>query len=208
MLKSIVIVTIAVLNLEPVETAYQEEFGYTTVEQSTVSQELAGVWAAPQMQGREYLLMKADSEADVFLRFVQLPGVQGYKAMTTHGWNATELLVKDPDKVAAQLEDSAFKIIGAPKDLWQAPNAPRAMQVLGPGEEVMYLTRNVDFSTSAAVDRVFIMVLAGPSMASLASFYGDTLGLEVSAATPFNISVVSNAQGLPAADSYPSAHAE
>jgi hypothetical protein len=203
MLKSIIIVTIAVLNLEPVETAYQEEFGYTTVEQSTVGKDLAGVWDAPHMQGRDYLLMKADSEQEVFLRFVQLPGVQGYKGMTTHGWNATELLVLDPDKMAAQLEDSAFKIIGAPKDLWQAPNAPRAMQVLGPGEEVVYLTRNVDFSTSAAVDRVFIMVLAGPSMTSLANFYGDTLGLEVSDATPFNISAVSNAQGLPAETLYP-----
>ena len=59
MLKTIVIVTIAVLNLDSVETAYQDELGYTTVEQSSVTESQAAVWAAPHMQGSEYLLMKA-----------------------------------------------------------------------------------------------------------------------------------------------------
>ena len=53
----------------------------------------------------------------------------GHEAMTTHGWNATELLVKDPDPLAEKLAGSAFRMIGAPKDLWPAPDAPRAMQV-------------------------------------------------------------------------------
>ena len=82
--------------------------------------------------------------------------------MTTFGWNATELLVKDPDALAEQLvTGSAFRMIGPPKDLWAAPDAPRAMQVKGPGNEVLYLTRNLDFDFSGYVDRVFIMVVGG-----------------------------------------------
>ena len=177
MLKTIVIVTITVLNLGSIESAYQQEFSYKTVEQGSVSGELAEVWAAPNMEGRDYLIMQADSDSEVYLRFVELPGVQGYAPMTTHGWNATELLVEDPDQLASQLVDSAFVTIGPPKDLWQAPNAPRAMQVQGPGDEVLYLTRNGDFVTKTAVDRVFIMVLAGPSMQAFADFYGEKLGV-------------------------------
>ena len=203
MLKTIIVVTIAVLNLESVETAYQEEFGYSTIEQSAVSEDLAATWGAPHMQGSKYLLMQAESEAEVYLRFVQNPEVQGYAPMTTHGWNATELLVKDPDALAEQLVDSEFEIIGPAKDLWPAPDAPRAMQVQGPGNEVVYLTRNNDFVTKTAVDRAFIMVLGGPSMQAFADFYGNKLGLQVGDATPFNISVVSRAQQLPPDTTYP-----
>jgi hypothetical protein len=49
----------------------------------------------------------------------------------THGCNATELLVTDPDAVAAQLEGSAFRVIGAPKNLGPGENASRAFQALG-----------------------------------------------------------------------------
>ncbi len=203
MLKTIIVVTIAVLNLDSVETAYQAEFGYTTVEQSAVSEELAAVWGASHMRGSQYLLMQPESEAEVYLRFVESPGVQGYAPMTTHGWNATELLALDPDQLAAQLADSEFEIIGEPKDLWPAPDAPRAMQVQGPGDEVIYLTRNNDFETRTAVDRVFIMVLGGPSMQAFSDFYGNKLGLQVGEATPFKISVVSRAQQLPLDTTYP-----
>jgi len=203
MLKSIIVVTIAVLNLESVQTSYQEEFGYKTVEQSSVSGQLAAVWDAPQMRGRQTLLMQADSEAEVYLRFVEMPAVQGYAPLTTFGWNATELLVLDPDALAQQLEGSAFETIGPPKDLWAAPNAPRAMQVQGPGDEVLYLTRNGQFETTAAVDRVFIMVLGGPSMQAFRDFYGKKLGLQVGEATPFKISVLSRAQQQPLDTTYP-----
>jgi hypothetical protein len=202
-LKSIVIVTISVLNLASVEDAYQDHLGYTAVDQGELSAQVAGAWDAKSMTGREYLVMQPSSNEQVYLRFIENPTTEDHGAMTTHGWNATELLVKDPDTLAVQLADSPFTIIGPPKDLWAAPNAPRAMQVRGPAEEVLYLTRNVDFEFSAFVDRVFIMVLAGPSMGELNEYYSNSMGLAVGDATPFKISVVSNAQSLPADTTYP-----
>lgn len=208
MLKSIVIITLTVLNLGPVEQAYRDGLDYRTVERGAISGELSSVWNTPAATGRPFILMQPASKAEVYLRFVEGPEVDGYAPLTTFGWNATELLVTDPDALATKLEGSAFRIIGPPKDLWAAPNAPRAMQTLGPGNEILYLTRNGNFATQTFVDRVFIMVVGGPSMAGFRDFYGAKLGLTVGAATPFPISVISNAQGLPAETTYPLALAE
>jgi catechol 2,3-dioxygenase-like lactoylglutathione lyase family enzyme len=203
MLKSIVIVTIAVTRLSGIEAAYENYLGYDTVERGAVSADLAELWGAPASAGKPYLLLQPESGQNVYLRFVEGPPVDGYAPMTTHGWNATEILVKDPDAIAARLEDSPFEIIGPPKDLWDAPDAPRATQAIGPGNELLYLTRNNDFEILTDVDRVFIMVLAGPSMPAMQNFYGGVFGLEVGDATPFQIGVVSRAQGLPADTDYP-----
>lgn len=203
MLKSIIVVTISVLNLGTVETAYEEHLDYETVAHGVLSEDLTATWDTPAMTGSGYLLMQPASGEQVFLRFVENPATEGHEPMTTYGWNATELLVKDPDALAEKLADTAFRMIGPPKDLWAAPDAPRAMQVKGPGNEVLYLTRNLDFEFSGYVDRVFIMVVGGPSMDAFGEFYGGKLGLNVGDATPFEITVISNAQGLPMDTTYP-----
>lgn len=203
MLKSIVVVTIAVAQLGPVENAYERYLDYVNVGGGIVSEATATVWGAPAAAGQPYLLMRAESGHPALLRFVEAGSVEGYGPMLTHGWNATELLVKDPDALAERLEDSPFEMVGPPADLWQAPDAPRAMQAMGPGNELLYLTRNGQFEINSFVDRVFIMVLGGPSMAAFNDFYGDRLGLAVSEAQPFKIGVLSNAQALPAETTYP-----
>ncbi|MFW2406048.1 MAG: VOC family protein [Gammaproteobacteria bacterium] len=203
MLKSILIVTISVLHLGSVEKAFDEFLDYEVVERGVISAELAGAWDTPGMADRDYVLMQPESKAPVYIRFVENEYVADYEPITSYGWNATELLVKDPDAVAERLSDSPFAIIGPPKDLWAAPNAPRAMQTLGPGNEVLYLTTNANFTVETDIDRVFIMVVGGPSMDAMSAFYRDQLGLEVGDAMPFSISVVSRAQGLPADTTYP-----
>lgn len=203
MLKSIIIVTISVLNLGSVETAYEEHLDYAAVDRGVLGADLSAAWGTPAMSGQPYLLMQPASRERVFLRFIENPQTAGHEPMTTFGWNATELLVKDPDALADRLEGTAFRMIGPPKDLWVAPNAPRAMQVKGPGNEVLYLTRNLDFDYSGYVDRVFIMVVGGPSMGDFREFYGNRLGLAVGEATPFKISVIANAMGLPVDTTFP-----
>jgi catechol 2,3-dioxygenase-like lactoylglutathione lyase family enzyme len=203
MFNSIAIVTIVVQQLAAIEPAYQSHFDYRTVDRGAISDDLAAVWQAPATRERNYLLMQPADGREVYLRFVEGEEVDGYGPMRTFGWNAIELLVKDPDGLAEKLTDSAFEIVGPPKDLWAAPNAPRAMQAIGPGNELLYLTRNDNFATNLDVDRVFIMVLGGPSMAELSRFYTDKMGLKVGDATPFKINVISNALNLPAETTYP-----
>lgn len=203
MLKSIVIITISVLNLGSVEDAYKDHLNYKTVDHGALTAEIAETWNAEKMTGSKYLIMQPSSNEPVYLRFIENPTTKKHAAMTTHGWNATELLVKDPDTLAKQLADSPFTIIGPPKDLWAAPNAPRAMQVRGPAGEVLYLTRNHDFTFNAFVDRAFIMVLAGPSMADLNDYYSNKMGLGVGTVMQFPITAVSRAQNLSSDTTYP-----
>jgi hypothetical protein len=210
MLKSIFIVTMLVTRLADVESAYHEHLGYQSIERGAVSEEIAQVWAAPAMAGRRFVLMGPASGSEVYLRFIEDPSSDEAPApLTTHGWGATELLVTDPDELAWRLERSPFTVIGPPQDLYPAPKAPRAMQLRGPADEILYMTRPIPGGSrydlgvaSSFVDRSFIVVVGGPSMTDLRGFYGEVLGLVVGAPTPFTIGVLTKANGLPADTQY------
>jgi hypothetical protein len=141
---------------------------------------------------------------------IEDPAAAVPEAGTTHGWNAIESVVQDPDALVRQFEDSAFRVVGPPKDLWNSPDAPRAMQAIGPARELLYFTRvipsGMSIPISAAqvpVDRVFIVVVGGPSMKVLQDFYGRKLGLAVGEASNWQITVLSRALGLPNETTYP-----
>lgn len=211
MLKTIAIVTLLVRQLAPVEGAYRDHLDYVTVEQGAISAELAGVWGSPGMAGRDYVLMKPASGADVYLRFVKYPRApRDMRPLMTHGWNATEILVEDPDALARRLAGSPFRVIGPPLDLMTTRDSPRAMQVLGPAGELLYFTRIIPggsgFDLGAArvpVDRVFITVVGGPSMGELRRFYGQVLGLPLGEEMRWRIGVLARAHGLPETTTFP-----
>ena len=204
MLKSIVIVTLLVLDPGASETVYQEELGYRTVAQGEVSAALAGAWDAAATEGREWVLMAPDSPNEVYLRFVESSGVGNYEPMKTLGWNAVELQVEDPDALEQSLDPARFEIIGPPAFLTGGENI-RAMQVLGPDRELLYLTRVIDPTQStfnigtaeAWVDRVFIMVLGTADLAATTRFYGEGLGQSVAGPFPYRVTVLSRAWGKP-----------
>ncbi len=141
MLKSIVMVTMLVTNLNAVEEAYDSYLGYQVVEEGQIDRSLGSVWGARGMNKHPYVIMQPKSGEEVYLRFIEDKSMTNYRPMGTHGWNSTELLVEDPDALAVQLSNSSFNIIGQPYDLYPTPDAPRAMQVLGPSNEIIYLTR-------------------------------------------------------------------
>ena len=128
---------------------------------------------------------------------------RGYVPMKTPGWNAIESLVQDPDALAAKLAEkgSPFSIAGVPRSL--GPNSPiRAMQAIGPANEVLYLTNvppgsPVGRSATTFVDRPFIMIVGGTKLDAMREFYRDSLGLEVGNRTSKGrITVLNRAFGL------------
>jgi len=200
-LKAILAVTILAPDLEVMEQAYGKWLGYRVAERGVISEQLASLWGAPASAGRPYLLMQPESGEPVYLRFIETPGA-GVEPMKTLGWGSTELLVTDPDALAAQLEGSPFKIVGPPRPLSVDPKI-RVMQVIGPANEMLYLTRLLPdaagFNLGTArtfVDRVFIMVVGGPKMEVMVEFYKGLLGLPVTKPFPARVDVINRAYGL------------
>lgn len=211
MLKSIAIVTLVVRSLAGVEPAWQQGLAYTTAVRGEVSAELARAWDAPAMAGQPYLLMRPASGSSTLVRFIEAPAAAAVPApYMTYGWNATELLVRDPDALSQTLPAAGFRITGPPANLGAGETAPRAMQVVGPGSELLYLTRilpggsgyDLDAAQSP-VDRVFIMVVGGASIDALRGFYQDVLGLPVGETMQWRISGLSRAHGLPMDTRFP-----
>jgi hypothetical protein len=186
LLQDIAVVTHCVERLAPVEAAWSRFLGYATVARGSLPVELGTVWNTPAAAGRPWCLMQPPSGEPVYLRFIETGRPGGHSRPATWGWNATEILVRDPDGLAARLEGSPFRRLGGPADLYAWERAPRAMQVRGPAGELLYFTRILPNGSRygmkgarAEVDRVFIVTMSGPSLAALHGFYGETLGQRV-----------------------------
>jgi catechol 2,3-dioxygenase-like lactoylglutathione lyase family enzyme len=203
MLTAIVAVTLSVPDLQVMEAAYTQHLRYRVVDRGEVSKDLASAWDAPLAEGRRFLLLQPESGAPVYLRLVQSPPTPGYAVMKTHGWNSNEILCEDPDKLALELANSPFKIIGPPRPL-SATSPVRAMQVIGPAGELNYLTRippqggaSIKTPAQSYVDRTFIVVLGGPDMEAMRRFYQDVLKLKVGDPYAAAIQVLNDAWQTP-----------
>ncbi len=204
MLKSIFIVTLFSFNLGLSESAYQDFLGYRTVERGTLDAATAAGWGARRWKGAPYIVMQPESDTEVYLRILKSKRARRYRPMRQEGWNAVEILVQDPDRLAKRLQDSPFEIVGPPAFLSAKKNV-RAMQVLGPSGEMLYLTRILDPAASifnvrtaaTPVDHPFIMVLGGRDMDAMRSFYSGPMQLPVQGPLPYRIGVLSRAYNLP-----------
>ena len=184
LLERIRIATIAAPDVARIESLYSTWLGQTVRERGTVQPELAASWGAPNAAGRRYVLMATDAHPDVFIRAIETDPVPGYRAMTTWGWNAIEIIIDDIDALYAKLKDSPFEFIGLPASLGARYPSIHAMQVKGPGEEVLYLTTETgDRSTSllplpgGLVGRPFIMVVAGPDIEAMRDWWTNSFNM-------------------------------
>jgi hypothetical protein len=204
MLGPISTVTIATPDLPRLVETYTSCLAYGVVERGRVSPELARAWAAPAVAGREYaLLAPGRGRGDAFLRCVESQAPADYRPFRHLGWNAAEHIVQDVDSLADCLQHSPFEIVGPPADL-SFSDQIRAMQVRGPADEVLYLTQIKSklpmFDTPEAnfpVDRVFIVILGGRTMAEIQDWYHSRLGVPRAPEIPSKISVLANAYGEP-----------
>lgn len=172
---SVAAATFAASKFDASSRALTERLGYRNVESDTVSDLLAAFWDAPAMAGRRIALFEPASGEPVYVRLVETPHNADYAPLTTYGWNAAELHVSDVHALADQLDGSEYRILGGPRDLLNNGTVI-AMQVCGPSDEVLYLTRIESAKmqqtygrAKAFVGRTFIVVLgASDHTASLA----------------------------------------
>jgi hypothetical protein len=211
MLTAILMVTLVVPDLGAAERAYAQWLGLQVTARGEISASLAASWDAPAVAGSRYLLLQSASGADVHLRLIERPPTLGYAAMRTHGWNSNEILVEDPAALERKFgaEDSPFRVIGSTAPLGSNPKV-LAMQALGPAGELNYFTRIppeggtfIKTPARAFVDRTFIVVLGGPSMADMRGFYRDQLGQTVTEPYLSTVKVLQQALDLPTATQTP-----
>jgi hypothetical protein len=203
-LRRIKMATVNVPDVNQWSALYREWLDYQVVEEGNLPVALAESWGAPGSAGKRYVLMAPASGSDVYIRAVEGDPVPGYKAMTTFGWNSIEIIVDDVDALYERLEASPFQIIGLPHSLGGGFASIHAMQVVGPGQEVLYLTCETgdrEKSTlpipKSFVDRTFIMILAGPDLDAMADFYVENFAM--SRIPNFNgpLTLAARAMGIP-----------
>jgi hypothetical protein len=206
MLGPIRAVTTTAPDLQAIENAYTHFLGYRVVARGQIAKTTAEGWGAPAVAGNGYLVMMPASGAEVYLRFVEQKPVAGFKAVTSFGWNATEILVQDVEALAKRLANSPFRVIGEPKPLDNLPDI-HAMQVEGPAGEILYLTWKKPVTPDIAlaksfVDYCFIAVLGGPEMEAMRNFYRSTFGNDSTPGRAFHIGVITAANHLPPETTY------
>ncbi len=201
--------TVTTQDLAAFERDYAALLGYRVRERGTISRELAASWGAKRMSTRKYLLLSSDASPDVLIRAVESPAVPDYRPLTTHGWNAIEIIVQDPDQLRQRFTGSPFTVIGEPEFLGGYPTI-RAFQVRGPSQEVLYLTAETgDRSRSplpapgGEVGRIFIMVVAGPDINALNRWYSERFKLTAGVVNDRSVGVLTRAQNLRADQTVP-----
>jgi catechol 2,3-dioxygenase-like lactoylglutathione lyase family enzyme len=202
MLGPIRAVTTTASDLDAVEAAYTEHFGYRVVERAAVTEQTALGWGAPAVAGKPMLVLMPGSGNPTYLRFVQQDLPQDFRPMTTFGWNSTEIVVQDTDALQEKLKGSPFDIQFPPRQLDGLPDI-RAMQGTGPAGEVLYLTwiqRPIpghDLPVAQTfVDQCFIVILGGPDMEAMRGFYKEVFGNQPGPVAEPRILILSHANGM------------
>ncbi|CUS44151.1 MAG: VOC family protein [Pseudomonadota bacterium] len=176
--------------------------GYHVRERGAVGEDLAASWGTPGMAGRRYVILSTTGASDDYIRLIETDPVPEYRALTTFGWAAFEIIVDDVHQVHELIKASAFTVIGEPKPLQFMPSIV-AMQAVGSSGECLYFTmESGDRSTSilprprSLIDRPFILVIAGPDFDALRNWYCDLFDLKRRPLRDSRISLIQTAQGL------------
>jgi hypothetical protein len=209
MLGAIRRVTITATDLTAVESAYSDYFDYRVTERAEVSASEATAWGTAAMAGTPSLMMRPAGGDDFEFRFVQGPAYPDYVPLTTYGWNASEIMVKNVDAMAERIASSPFEIVGEPRNLSFSDDI-RAMQLRGPADEIVYLTEfkqpvpGLSVPTARTdVDRTFIVILGGETMDGLQDFYHQTFGVPKAPAVDSRVTMLSKALGVSIETLYP-----
>lgn len=204
-------VTITSPDLDRVIDIYSKYLGYRLISSTTVSAEQAKIWDAENIEGSRMIFMSPESSNDFFFRFIEQDIDEDYVPFGTYGWNAAELIVRDVDQSAEKLIGSPFEVIGEPADL-SFTDQIRAMQILGPSKEIIYLTQfksKLDEFDSPSprcdIDQTFIVILAGENLDQMQSFLHQELSVKKAAPMQSRIRAISKVFDLPEDTKYKSA---
>ncbi len=192
-------------DLDRALVGYRDCLGLELIEQGKLPIDLAASWGCAGNAGAPYAVLRPISGAPCWFRLVEQETHPDFKPTCSYGWAAFECTVEDVWHWPEVVEDAGFTIVGPPKKLENIEPAFIPMQVLGTGQEMVYLNQvlsdmpDIDLPRAeSSVDRIFIVVLATPDREASLSWYSQKLGLARGADYTLPYSMINNAFGLPA----------
>ncbi|XBQ17659.1 MAG: hypothetical protein ABL308_07190 [Oceanicaulis sp.] len=195
--------TLSVADLDAAEARYRDFLDYETVHKGPLPADLAESFGAPKAAGANHVVMKPASGAEIYLRLIEQPVVEGYRPLVTYGWNAIEICVQDVLAAHERVKDSPFEVIGPPREIEGLP-AIYPMQMRGPDGEIVYLTQIRDDlpaydlpRATAPIDRLFILVVGCSDMHESLKWFDATLGFETGRVMDIEYHMLADAYGTP-----------
>jgi hypothetical protein len=168
--------TLVTANFDATVAAYVDSLNMSVAESGVVDQVLADLWQTPALIGQRIATLISPSNI-AWIRVVEDINAVAAKPFRELGWMALEVVVADVDNLAIDLNDSAFETYRPPADL-DISDAIRAMQVIGPAGEVLYLTQIgaavppfVLPVATCRVDHLFIPVMCCHDRETATQFY-------------------------------------
>ncbi len=203
--------SVIVPNLQAACAAYERFLGQQVLRKDTFSVARAVLWDAKHLAGCPTAVLAASSSEKPWLELIEAPFARPIAPLQRPGWLALEVCVEDVDRLRDSLGDnSPFRVIGEPADLAISDHI-RAMQVVGPANEVLYLTEVKaplpPFKLPLAaypVDHLFIAVLGSQSLDEAVQAY-RFLAEQEALRFDTKITVLSRANQLPDDHQHPAA---
>jgi hypothetical protein len=207
LLGPIVGATLLTPNIKYASQAYQSGMGYSLIREEVVSQAMCDLWSAPKLLNNPMHILSADN-GHAWLRIVEDKNCAATTPLKTQGWMALEVNVADVDVIRNEIDSTIFKIIGEPAYL-QISDAIKAMQVIGPCDEVSYITQ-IDKAvppfnlpmTQSRTGSLFIPVLCTQDRDLSLSFY-EMLNQVTGLKFDTKVTVLNNAWGNNIEHQYP-----
>ncbi len=199
--------TLVAADIDAAVAAYCDYLYASVLEDGVISETQACLWGKPDLVGSRIVTLQS-ATGFPWVRIVGNPEVIPARPFLELGWLALEVLVSDVDALAERLVDSPFEIYRPPADL-DVSDAIRAMQVIGPAGEVLYLTQvnaavePFDIPQARSeVDRLFIPVSSCLRRDEGLAIY-NKLGANKSWSFDTRITSVNKAHGLDLALKHP-----
>lgn len=197
-----VMATIVTANFEDTLTAYTEILGYEKIDTGELSEQMARNWGLSGLSGARLALLRPESGAPVFLRFVEVKTAK--RSIPACGWFALEICVKDVEALHERLiESEVFIPFAKPKPL-EFTDRVYPMQCKGPAGEILYLNEvrgslpDIDLPIAKSdVDHLFIAILSAADMEHSNEFYCNALDMTVNERHEIAYKTINRVHGLP-----------
>lgn len=180
--------------------AWQGSLHQVVHAEGSLTVERAAQLGASNLAGTRYAMMSNELN-EPWLELIESPTVPVLDPFGHSGWFSLEINVANVDQLRTTLDESMFQVIGEPANL-DVSDDIRAMQVIGPAGEVLYLTEiKADVPpfelprARCAVDRLFIPVMLAEDRDAASNVYAQLNG-HAGMKFETKITVINRARGL------------